>query len=100
MEAKCLRGPRIIWYEDKSRHVAVVCAICSHDAVQRKLDWVSKTLRESLAGVNRVDTASVDADQQVSTVLVDASSRTPLKVASPFSTQPNAKHIVLLLFGA
>lgn len=42
-----MQGDRILWYHDATRNVVVVCAICMHDHMQRKLEWIQRTMSGS-----------------------------------------------------
>ena len=70
MEAKCGKGPRMLWFEDKLRGVLVVCVVCQHDNVNHKMDWIEATLRGTAAYNQQTDDS----------IIVDADTDTPLKV--------------------
>jgi len=83
LEAKCGKGPRILWYEDTAKRKINVCAICHHDAVSRKLSWIVATLNESArvaAAQGTPESAAEEEEQSTSSILLDADTRTPIKV--------------------
>ena len=64
----------MLWFEDSARQVVVVCTICSHDAVSRKLEWMEACLR------NTAVTSS--SAGEMASALINVDTHTPMKVFS------------------
>ena len=87
VEAKCGKGPRVLWFEDRERCVLVVCVICQHDHVNRKLDWIEATLRGTAAHMHLPDAS----------IVVDADTHTPLKVFKVRQISNDSLHLDMQL---
>ena len=60
----------MLWFDDRDRGVLVVCVICHHDVVNRRMDWIEATLRGTVANQHKPD----------ENIIIDADTDTPLKV--------------------
>ena len=60
----------MLWFDDRDRGVLVVCVICQHDDVNRRMDWIEATIRGTAANQLHPDES----------IIIDADTDTPLKV--------------------